>query len=136
MLPDLIAASFSVLRKHKGLVLFPILAAIAALLAAAAFAGYLLCAFGVIFFNCALAACAQECLGGGRPTIGSGLRRAVGRTGTTFLWAAIYSTVGILLRIIERLVPLAGESRAGSSAQLWACQLVRLSPCSSWTTAA
>ena len=136
MLPDLIAASFSVLRKHKRLILFPILGAIAALLVAAAFAGfggllspgnagrlrdlgaaaypflfagYLLCAFGVIFFNRALAACAQECLAGGAPTIGFGLRRAAGRTGTIFLWAAIYSTVGILLRIIERLVPLAGR---------------------------
>ncbi|MGA2136162.1 MAG: DUF6159 family protein [Bryobacteraceae bacterium] len=134
MLPDLIAASFSVLRKHKPLILFPILGAIAALLVAAAFAGfgglfssagrsrdlgvtaypilflgYLLCAFGVIFFNCALAACAQECLAGGDPTIGFGLRRALGRTGTIFVWAAIYSTVGILLRVIERLVPLAGR---------------------------
>src|SRR5579863_6557049 len=135
MRPDLIAASFTVLRKNRQLILFPILSAISALLVAAAFvsfgifsvypasqfrhlgtasyaflfAWYCCSAFGVIFFNCALAACAQECLQGKQPTVGSGLRRALDRIGPIFVWAVISSTVGIFLRALERRAPIAGR---------------------------
>jgi hypothetical protein len=73
------------------------------------FAYYCLSAFGVIFFNCALAACAQECLSGGDPTVAFGLRRALDRIGPIFFWAIVSSTVGVILRAIERRVPLAGK---------------------------
>lgn len=135
MRPDLIAASFAILRNNRQLILFPILSAISVLLVAVAFASfgligsfatgelrhlgaasypflfawYCVSAFGAIFFNCALAACAQECLSGGHPTIGFGLRRAFDRIGPIFLWAIVSSTVGIILRTIERRVGLAGK---------------------------
>lgn len=135
MRPDLIAASFIVLRKNKQLMIFPFLSSIAALVTGVAFlslallaehpfdrvrhlgyvtypilfAWYCISAFGVIFFNCALAACAQEHFAGGQPTVGFGLRRAVSRVETILLWAIITSTVGIILRMIERRVPLAGK---------------------------
>ena len=136
MRPDLIKASFTVLRKHKQLILFPMLSAIAALLVTVTFAGfggllsvqapsqfrhfggaaypflfawYFLSAFDVVFFNCALAACAQECLSGGHPTVGFGVRRATGHAGAILLWAIVSSTVGILLQTIEELVPLAAR---------------------------
>jgi len=135
MRPDLIAASFSVLRQNKQLIVFPVLSTIAAILVVVAFAGfglvtahpssqlhgfgvaaypilfawYCMSAFGAIFFNCALAAGAQECLAGGHPTVAFGLRRALDRVGAILLWAIISSTVGIILNFIERRVPLAGK---------------------------
>lgn len=127
MRPDLVAASFTVLRQNRQLILFPILSAVSVLLAALAFAGlrfvslhgpayypvlfawYCVSAFGAIFFNCALAACAQECLSGGHPTVSFGLHRALDHIGPIFFWAVVSSTVGIILRIIERRVPLAGK---------------------------
>jgi hypothetical protein len=135
MRPDLIAASFSVLRQNKQLILFPILSSIAALAVLAAFFGYgpvsilpgapfyrfgpnaypvlfawyCVAAFSAIFFNCALAACAQECLAGGHPTVAFGLRRALDHAGAILVWAIISSTVGILLKFIERRVPFAGK---------------------------
>ena len=78
MRPDLIAASFTILRKNRQLLVFPILSTVSVPLIALAFLGfglilfhgaanytvlfalYCCCAFGGIFFNCALAACAQE----------------------------------------------------------------------------
>jgi hypothetical protein len=125
--PDLIAASFAVLRKHRQLILFPIFSLVSVLLVAVAFlgfglvsfhgtagypilfAGYCLSAFGMIFFNCALAACAQECLNGGTPTLIFGLQRALERVGSIFVWAVISSTVGIFLKVVERRLPLAGK---------------------------
>jgi hypothetical protein len=135
MSPDLIAASFTVLRKNRQLIVFPVLSAISALLVAVAFASfgllshfsysqvrhlgtgsyaflfawYCCSAFGVIFFNCALAACAQESLSGNHPTVAFGLGRAIERIGPIFLWAILTSTVGIILRSIERRVPFAGK---------------------------
>ena len=97
MRPDLIAASFAVLRTNRQLILFPILSAVSVVLMGLMFLGfglvsvhgaagypvmfawYCLCACGGIFFNCALAACAQECLSGGHPTVAFGLRRALDR---------------------------------------------------------
>lgn len=126
MRPDLIAASFAILRRNKQLLIFPVLSATAALLVAATaalfrfdrfgaaaypllFAWYCASAFGIIFFNCALAACAQEYLSGGEPTVAFGLRRALDHAGPILLWALVSSTVGIILRTLERQVPLAGK---------------------------
>lgn len=126
MRPDLIAASFTVLRQNKQLMVFPVLSATAAVIVAAAFAGfafhqtgpasylivfawYCLSAFGVIFFNCALAACARECLSGGQPTVAFGLQRALDRIGAIFVWALIASTVGMILRSIGERAPLLGK---------------------------
>jgi len=127
MRPDLIAASFTVLRSNRRLIIFPILSAASVLLTALIFfvsglssvhgtagypvyfAWYCLSACGGIFFNCALAACAQECLSGGHPTVTFGLQRALDRIGPIFFWAVASSTVGILLRFIELRVPLAGK---------------------------
>src|SRR5580704_11200743 len=85
---DLIGQSFSVLRKDKKLVVFPLLSTLSALAIAAAY-GIPLFRFGatrpavygwlflwyctnyfvIIFFNCALAACAQTRFSGGEPTL-------------------------------------------------------------------
>ena len=132
---DLIHYSFSVLRKNKKLILFPILSqprnTSSAVLAT--FAGLVLpdlspnspswggdvrtalslvlshLTSSAIFFNCALAACAQECFAGGDPTVSFGIQRAVSHLRSILAWAVITSTVGIALRAVQDRVPLAGK---------------------------
>jgi hypothetical protein len=55
----------------------------------------------MIFFNCALAACAQVRFSGGEPMIADGIRQAGSRTGKIFLWAVASSTVGVIVNAIE-----------------------------------
>lgn len=116
---DLIGQSFSVLRKDKKLVVFPLLSTLSALAIAAAygiplfrlgvtrpavygwlFLWYCTNYFVIIFFNCALAACAQTRFSGGEPTLSAGMSRAADNLGRILLWAIVASTVGLLLRII------------------------------------
>src|ERR1700733_12199813 len=101
---DMIGESFSVLRKDKKLVLFPILSGMSTLAIAAMyflplfhmgvleqyktyrtvdptvyawlFLWYCTNYFVIIFFNCALAACAQIRFSGGEPTLGTGIGKA------------------------------------------------------------
>lgn len=118
---ELFGWSFSVIWKHKQLILFPMFSAVAAavgmglwflqlrgvshpgwedyaLLAPA----YLIVTFVMVFFNCALAACAQAYFSGGEPTLGYGIAHAAARVAPIFGWAVVSTTVGILLNAIER----------------------------------
>jgi hypothetical protein len=132
---DLIAWSFSVVRKNKQLILFPILSAAAALAAVFLWMqlghgsvqglihgqhremqeylwlapGYILVSFAVIFFNCALAACANAYFSGEEPTVGYGLRFAASRAGAILGWAVLSTTVGFILKAIERRAAWAGK---------------------------
>ena len=132
----LILQSFSVLRKDKRLVVFPILSVLCAIaltvpyvwvLTGAApwhpsglhwsgpsvylwlFLWYCTISFAMIFFNCALAACAQMRFSGGEPTIADGIRLAGRRVGSIFLWAVVTSTVGMIIRMIEERVGWIGR---------------------------
>src|SRR5262245_26702866 len=98
---SLISQSFRVLSKDKQLLVFPFISALAAIVvsapflvlafargadpatrhfewtwAAIGFAWYAIASFVVIFFNCALAACAQVRFSGGEPTLADGINRA------------------------------------------------------------
>jgi hypothetical protein len=124
----LIVQSFSVLRKDKKLILFPALSALGviafavpfiwALTGAAPwhpsglawsgpstwlflFLWYCISSFTIIFFNCAMASCAQVRFSGGEPSIADGIRKAGSRAGSIFFWAVITSTVGMIIRMIE-----------------------------------
>jgi heme/copper-type cytochrome/quinol oxidase subunit 3 len=57
--------------------------------------------FVVIFFNCALVACATIRMGGGEPTVGDGFRLATARLPAIMGWALISATVGLILHVIE-----------------------------------
>jgi hypothetical protein len=132
----LIVESFAVLRKDKRLVVFPILSASGvialtlpyfwALHGAAPwhpsnlhwsdrttylwlFLWYCCISFAMVFFNCALAACAQIRFSGGEPTIADGIRAAGERTGRILLWALVTSTVGLIIRYIEDRVGWIGR---------------------------
>jgi hypothetical protein len=57
--------------------------------------------FVIIFFNCALAACAQIRFGGGEPSLKAGLVQAAWKIPSILMWAVIASTVGIVLQVIR-----------------------------------
>jgi hypothetical protein len=125
----MIGESFSVLRKDKKLILFPILSALSTLAVAAMyflplfhmgvleqykayrtvdptvyawlFLWYCTNYFVIIFFNCALAACAQIRFRGGEPTLGEGIGKAAWKIRSILMWAVVASTVGIALQAIE-----------------------------------
>ncbi|QSZ67566.1 hypothetical protein RJ40_08630 [Methanofollis aquaemaris] len=119
-------ASFSVLRKDREMMLFPILSGIVTLILVASFAlplvlagfmtestfegyggivllflFYLLSYAVVIYFNTALIACADIRLRGGDPTVGDGFRIATANFGRLLSWAMVAATVGLVLRLIS-----------------------------------
>lgn len=126
---DMIGESFAVLRKDKQLVLFPILSGLSTLAVAAMyflplfrmgvleqyeayrtvdstvyawlFLWYCTNYFVIIFFNCALAACAQIRFSGGGPTLRAGMAQAAWKIPSILMWAVVASTVGMLLQAIE-----------------------------------
>lgn len=134
----LIKASAGVLRADKELILFPILSSIGVLLVTASFAfpllltgffttlmegegqsevlGYLvgfvfyLVQYTVIIFaNSALIGAATIRLRGGDPTVGDGLRIAIGHIGPILGYALISATVGTILRLISDKLEFLGE---------------------------
>ena len=126
---DMIGESFAVLRKDKKLVLFPILSGMSTLAIAAMyflplfrmgvleqyktyrtvdpsvyawlFLWYCTNYFVIIFFNCALAACAQIRFRGSEPTVAAGIAQAAWKIPSILMWAVVASTVGIFLHAIE-----------------------------------
>jgi len=116
---ELFAWSFAVIRKNKQLALFPIFGAIAAIAALALCswrllpihhwgsrdyvwlaAAYFLASFPIIFFNCALAACANAQFIGAEPTLGYGLRHAGARLAPILVWTLLCTTVGLILNAL------------------------------------
>lgn len=128
---DLVIRSFAVLGKDRKLILFPLLSGILGLaLAVLCFYSPLTgalrrgspvteyavlflcyCAFqtGMIFCNCALAACAQVRFAGGSPSLADGWRRAAGRIGPIVWWALLSATVGLVLRAVLARVGFLGR---------------------------
>ncbi len=127
--------SFRVLMLDKSLLVFPMLSGIASFFVLASFMGglfafshpgnkhvvndstawvllfayYFASYFVIVFFNCALVACAMVRFRGGTPTLGEGLRAARERTGHIVAWAFFAATVGMLLRMIEERVGFIGK---------------------------
>lgn len=126
---QLFRQSFAVLSQEEGVLLFPVLSAISAILLGAAFfvplfqlgtfqalaqhrAGwmdwlplfswYYANTFVVVFFNSALVGCANIRLSGGNPTVADGLRLACARIHRIAAWTLMAATVGLLLRAIEQ----------------------------------
>ena len=128
---DLMKRSFGVLRRDKQLMLFPVLSALAALAvsvpfflaifgsgehrpwdawtAIAYFTWYCSANFVMVFFNCALAGCAQKFFDGAEASLGDGLSMAAARSWNIFMWALVSSTIGVILRWIEDRAGLVGR---------------------------
>jgi len=145
---DMIGESFSVLRKDKKLVLFPILSGMSTLAIAAMyflplfnmgvlehyrayrtvdptvyawlFLWYCTNYFVIIFFNCALAACAQIRFGGGEPTIREGMAQAGWKIPSILMWAVVASTVGMILHAIEERSSWLGKIVSAMLGIAWA----------------
>lgn len=75
--------------------------------------------FVVIFFNCAMVACATIRMGGGNPTVGDGLRAAASRLPVIAGWALVSASVGLILRIIEQRSEKFGRFVAGMLGMGW-----------------
>jgi hypothetical protein len=124
---DLFGWSFSVIRKQKQLIWFPIFSTAAALVALFLFSlgrdvhqigsrdlvwilpAYFVISFVIVFFNCALAACAQAHFSGQEASLGYGMRHAAARLTPILGWALLSATVGFLLRLIDRRASWAGK---------------------------
>jgi hypothetical protein len=129
---ELVKASVNVLKADKGLLVFPLLSAVASIVVLLSFAVaifatplqeamfnspdgrflsgivmfsfYLLQYFVIIFANAGLVSAALIRLRGGNPTIGDGFRVATSHIGSLFVYAIISATFGIVLRMLaERL---------------------------------
>jgi hypothetical protein len=127
----MVGASWTVLKAHPKLLLFPILsglaffaliAAIAAsvfynpgslerlsdtarpdepLLYAAGFAFYFVSTFIIVFFNAALVFCALEGLAGRTPSLMGGVGMAARRLPQILAWTLVATTVGLLLSALQ-----------------------------------
>ncbi|HEY3463693.1 MAG TPA: DUF6159 family protein [Amycolatopsis sp.] len=143
----LFVASFRVLRAHKALAWFPVLAGIAGLLVATAFltpafftahvgsgdvhpgvgtwvllaAFYVASAFVTIFFNAALISQADVALrgDGGLPSVGAGLAAAGRRWPSLLGWAAITATVTLVMRTLEERLGFLGQLVSGLIGLAW-----------------
>jgi len=145
---ELISQSFQVIRQDKKLILFPVLSAISTLAVAAAyvvplfrlkivdryvggegvepttyawlFLWYVTNYFVMIFFNCALASCAETRFSGGEPTISGGLGRALDHLGRILMWAVVSATVGVILRLIAERSQWLGKIVSALIGMAWA----------------
>lgn len=83
------------------------------------FGYYVVNYFIIVFFNTALIHCTHLYFQGQRPTVGEGLRFAVGRIGAIFAWAVFAGTVGAILRIIQDRVGFLGKIITGLLGAAW-----------------
>lgn len=143
---QLIKASWFVLRSSKGLLVFPVLSAVASLLVAASFLTpafvaswdsvresdslrpatyvflalfYLVTAYVTIFFNAALISQANVALSGGRPSVAAGLKVAGANWLRILPWALLSATVSIILRAIEERLGFVGRIVAAIVGVAW-----------------
>ena len=128
---ELIKMSWTVLKKDRELILFPVMSTVALVILAGLMMGvgagvgtvdrlsdtggagasevdiallavtYFLLAFVVIYFNSALIGAAMIRLAGGDPTVGDGLRMANKRLPQILGWALISATVGLILQVLR-----------------------------------
>ena len=146
---ELTKQSFTVLMLDKELLLFPLLSGIACLLVMGSFAlplwatgqfdalraddhptnnpmyylitfaFYFVNYFVIIFFNCALVACAIIRFKGGDPTVGDGLQAASSRVVQIAGWALVSATVGMILRMIESRSQRIGQIASALLGMAW-----------------
>jgi hypothetical protein len=122
-------SSFEVLRADTGLLLLPLLsfacmAVVAGIYAAGLYSFGLLHAhtspavfvplyfavsFIAVFFNAAVVATADGYLQGRTPTLGDGLHTATTKAGKLLGWAALTTTVGLIVRAFEERAGILGR---------------------------
>ena len=143
------SACWKILKKDKEMLVFPLISGLACLVLLASFAipiyftgaweppksgadssrqmmyygtlflFYVCNYFVMIFFNCAIVACATIRMGGGDPTVAEGFRAASARLAVIAGWALVSATVGLVLRIIENRSEKVGRFVAGLLGMAW-----------------
>ncbi len=143
---QLTKTSLRVLRKDKGLLVFPLLSGLVLILVLAGFVGGMFVTFGLesvlggasmwlfvavmvvyyifaffvsFFFNAAVVGAATIRLNGGNPTLGDGLRIARENVGRIFLWAVFAGTVAMVLRAIQERLGFLGKILIGLVGIAW-----------------
>ena len=146
---SLMSACWQILKKDKEMLIFPLISGVCCLLLLASFAiplyftgawqpsksgadtgqqvtyygalflFYVCNYFVVIFFNCAIVACATIRMGGGDPTARDGFRAAASRLPVIVGWALVSATVGLVLRVIEERSEKVGRFVAGLLGMAW-----------------
>jgi hypothetical protein len=137
--------SFSVIRKDKEILLFPIISGVVSIIILASFFGvwfffkgfdlanlqpdlalyillvlfYFISYFVVIFFNVALVACAMKRMEGGDPNVSYGLHFAASRLKVIVQWALLAATVGLILRTIGQRAGVIGKIIVGLIGAAW-----------------
>lgn len=139
--------SFSVIRKDKELLLFPLISSIITILLAISFflpfmlssdwgegasaeeaeltllllliPFYIIAYFIAIFFNVAIVACAMKRLDGGDPTFSYGIGFAKSRLKYIFQWAIFAAIVGLILRAIQQRVGAVGKILVALAGLAW-----------------
>jgi hypothetical protein len=131
---QLVQQSYSILKQDKEIMLFPIISAIASIIALALFiipaylifgvpkseeisntsylllfAYYLVSYFIVIFFNTGLMTCAKIRIDGGDPKFMDGINNSMKHIGKIFAWALVSATVGIILKTLEDKLKFFGK---------------------------
>lgn len=134
--------SLGVIKKDKEILIFPLLSLIAFGLISASFIGgiffttgrggfvsplgivllaimYLFLYFVMIYFNVAVIGCAMIRFEGGDPTVRDGFRTSNENLGAILKWAIISATVGMILRVIQSRLKLAGRVIAAIGGLAW-----------------
>lgn len=86
----------------------------------AVFGSLYVATFIAVFFNVALAACAVRSMRGEDTRVSEGLSAALGRIGPILAWTLVTTTVGLILRVLEERLPLAGRITAWIAGAAWA----------------
>lgn len=140
----LIGASWQVLKADRELMVLPVISFIATALVAASFFAaawgvglpaegespqllhyvlmglfYFSASFIAIFFNAAVIGCATIRLEGGDPTVSDGLRLAGARVGKIAGWAALTSSIGLVLRALQERAGLLGRIAIAIVGAVW-----------------
>ncbi|MBL0279488.1 MAG: DUF6159 family protein [Chitinophagales bacterium] len=140
-------SSFAVIKKHKQLLIFPVLSGASLLLLFASylailllpndgnfsaviaerdivtyiglFVFYLINYFIVVFFNMGLIHCARIYFQGGVPKVSDGLNFSLSRVGDILAWSAMAATVGLIFRLLEENLGKIGQIIAAFAGVAW-----------------
>ncbi len=139
---QLVKESYSVLRKDKELMLYPLISGAVSLVLIGflalgvlsanlfgymssiivypiLFVYYLASYFVIIFFNTGLITCANIRMSGGDPKFRDGIDNAVKHLGKIFTWALVSATVGMILNALSRRSGLIGRIIIGLIGMAW-----------------
>ncbi len=141
---ELAKQSWSVLRSHPALAVFPIVSTIVTVVLSASFfipltlavgienlenpplyayvltfLYYLVTYFLVIFFNAGLIHCANEVMHGRNADFGDGINASVRRIGPILVWSLTAATVGTILRSVAERTGIIGQIVIGLIGAAW-----------------